>query len=514
MHCYDGDFSVFSILPPFNVVHAQLIRKANINSNPRIVDNSDVEIFYSAIADKENSINTTSIGKTNFWDFAFDLFGVELEEDEGLLGAKMPGVLNEPLPFDLFSTTNRWFTVEGIPITSTDDNGQTNSFPLMSVQAFNKSSQKLLASLDVVVPVSEELHCSDCHATGGVAADDITAEKHDINDWSANVDIETQFRENVIILHDGKHNTSLFDNKPVLCASCHYSPAIDLEGNGPQGEQINHPMFSHVMHGRHGKTIDNDLPDENNLPLIPEEGIETCYNCHPGEETKCLRGAMFNAGLICQDCHGGMLAVSGEFALADGRTRDPWKDLPKCQSCHTGDAMNNFDGDIRKRLVYETGDQAANPIIPENKRFAENENELYRNSFGHKGVSCEACHGSPHAIWPVGGPESNDDVAAIQLQGHAGTIIECSVCHNDTLPLTMGGPHGMHNVNDENWNRDHKSFFFADRDSCKSCHGTELEGTVLSRAATDRALFAKGGVPTVITKGTQISCSLCHLNPL
>ena len=133
---------------------------------------------------------------------------------------------------------------------------------------------------------------------------------------------------------------------------------------------------------------------------------------------------------------------------------------------------------------------------------------------GHKGVACEACHGSPYAIWPIEDPDANDNIAAIQLQGFAGTIIECSVCHNDTLPLTMGDPHGMHNVNDQEWNMNHRTFFFNDRDSCIACHGIDLEGTVLSKTAVDRILIAKGGAEISVPKGTLISCSMCHSNPL
>ena len=77
----------------------------------------------------------------------------------------MPGVFNEQQAMDLFSTENRWFTVEGIPITGIDDDGQVNNFPLMDIQVFDKSTGDLLASLDVVLPVSQELHCSNCHVT-------------------------------------------------------------------------------------------------------------------------------------------------------------------------------------------------------------------------------------------------------------------------------------------------------------------------------------------------------------
>jgi len=71
------------------------------------------------------------------------------------------------------------------------------------------------------------------------------------------------------------------NNKPVLCASCHYSPALDLSNAGPQGSQIGRTMFSLAMHGRHGKTLSENIPDSLNPPVIPDTGISTCYNCHP-----------------------------------------------------------------------------------------------------------------------------------------------------------------------------------------------------------------------------------------
>jgi hypothetical protein len=69
-------------------------------------------------------------------------------------------------------------------------------------------------------------------------------------------------------------------------------------------------------------------------------------------------------------------------------------------------------------------------------RFAEEDGKLYRDSVGHGGMACEACHGSTHAEWPVANGKANDNVAAKQLQGHAGPIIECNTCHADGLALT------------------------------------------------------------------------------
>ena len=51
---------------------------------------------YEAVADPDGSYNSTSIGKTNFWQHVLALFGVALAEDVGLAGNAMPGAGNPP----------------------------------------------------------------------------------------------------------------------------------------------------------------------------------------------------------------------------------------------------------------------------------------------------------------------------------------------------------------------------------------------------------------------------------
>ena len=59
MHCMDSDYSVFSLLPPFNVLHAQAI-----DANGHLVtDASTASLTYEAVADPTGSINTSSAGK-------------------------------------------------------------------------------------------------------------------------------------------------------------------------------------------------------------------------------------------------------------------------------------------------------------------------------------------------------------------------------------------------------------------------------------------------------------------
>src|SRR5512136_2860874 len=74
MHCMDREFSIFSILPPFNIVNAQAIGH-DANGSPVLLDEVDVDVRYGAVADAVGSINSYSRGKTDFWSYANSLFG-------------------------------------------------------------------------------------------------------------------------------------------------------------------------------------------------------------------------------------------------------------------------------------------------------------------------------------------------------------------------------------------------------------------------------------------------------
>ncbi len=511
MHCYDSSFAEFAVLPPYNVLRGQVILKGQ---HPQILDNTQVRLTYRAVADPTGSINTTSRGKTNFWRYEQQLFGVSLPVDVGLKGARMPGANNLNRPMGVFDLLKRWFAAEGIPITVKDDNLIRNPLPLMRVAARDAATGAILSTLDTVVPASDEMNCSNCHFTGRDAADAAIAQKYNITvPWSSSPNRAIQTKENIMILHDAINQTNLNANRPVLCASCHYSAGLDLDGQGPQGAQVGKPFLSHAMHCKHGKTPNGNLPDPNNPAIVPGNTINACYQCHPGRTTKCLRGAMATAGLNCQNCHGGMLAVGGVFPLkTTGQPRRPWIDLPKCQSCHTGDAVRHVGASLILRRAYAASDPAATPRNAANKRFAENNNTLFHLSLGHNGVACQSCHGSPHAEWPTRAG-TNDNIAARQIQGHNGPIIECASCHGTNLPRTINGPHGLHNINDPNWyDGGHASFAENNRDNCRACHGLRGEGTALSRVAAARVLRAEG--THSLAKGTPVTCSLCHENQL
>lgn len=504
MHCMDREFSVFSILPPFNVVNAQVLKRDSTGL-PYITDDIEVNVFYDSVADPSGSINTYSIGKSDFWQYVNSLFGTSLQEGEGLTGLFMPGddpQMRGAQPMD-YSFQNDWFSAEGIPITPIDDDLNTNTYSLMRISARDIQGSTTLGYSDIVVPVASETDCQNCHKTGGIAAQG--------SGWSNDPDLEVQSKKNILILHDmnPSANTSLVSEQPVLCARCHYSRALDLAGTGPSGDQVGVPDFSTVMHKFHGELQGGQLfPD-----AAPVD--DTCYQCHPGKITQCLRGAMENGGMDCIDCHGNMLAVGGN--------RDPWLDLPACQACHTGDAVNYLTGanlvddpawPFRKKQAYLTGDASASPLVAPNKRFAENTGTLFRFSKGHGGVFCEGCHGSTHAIWPNADAGANDNITSTNLQGYSGKIIECNTCHKPgTLARTTNGPHGLHNVNDSRWyDEGHENYYEQNKNNCKACHGQNLTGTALSRMAAARNFSFEHGTVS-FRKGDLVRCDHCHSMP-
>lgn len=327
MHCMNEDFSEFMILPPYNTVHAQVIRRG---AEPVIVT-SGVTISYHIPG------NTTSVTKTNFWDYAEDLLGVALTPDVGLTGHGLSGAMTP-------TGDNDWF-VTGIPITPLDDQGNENPYMLANIVVTKNAST--VAATKTVVPVSWEISCDLCHMGAGIST-----------------------ATHILRSHDRLHGTQLEQAKPVFCGGCHGQAPLGTTGT---------PALSHAMHSAHASRM-------------ALAGLDVdCYACHPGIRTQCLRDVHYAAGYTCTDCHGNMSDVGNA-------SRSPWVDEPRCGTCH-----------VRPEFQFEQP------------------GKLYRDSKGHQGVHCAACHGSPHAITPTVNPE--DNVQAELIQGHAGKINTCSVCH-------------------------------------------------------------------------------------
>ncbi len=503
MHCMDGnDFSVFSVLPPYNNLHAQLKDK-----NGDLVT-SGVTITYQATSGTDGQINTSSSDKTNFWQYSQKLFGVALASDVGLKGNHTPDTTPRPLAFN---TQYGWWEAEGIPLTPYNDDGSKNYYPLVQVTARN-SAGNMLASVRVVLPVSDEMDCKRCHATNSLAP------KAKPNaGWVAMTDPEKDFKYNILRLHDERipdavsaHSAALaakgyhYDNAgleatakagtPILCAACHSSNA--LPGTGISGIK----PFTQAIHGYHANVTD----PYTGLSLNSSTNRAACYACHPGAQTKCLRGAMGsatdaagNAVMQCQSCHGHMSNVGSSG-------RSGWLDEPNCQACH-------HDG-VRETSAIDPATNTLRHVV--DTRFATlpdtpmTGKSLYRFSKGHGNLQCEACHGATHAVYPA---HTADNLLAQGIQGHAGTIGECSACHT-TVPNTVtGGPHGMHPVG-QGWVGSHGDVAEHNTAQCAACHGSNYRGTPLSETWVARSFSTEWGTKN-FAKDHQVSCYDCHNGP-
>jgi hypothetical protein len=497
MHCMDGkDYSVFSVLPPYNTIHAQLIQK----TEPPTIVNTGVTITYQAVADAKGSKNSSSASKTNFWSYVNTLFLDNAPPETGLAGYMTQSNTAHNLTYN--STEGYWEAI-GIPTVPYDDKSKWNPYP-MAILTAKSSTGTTLATAKIVLAVSDEMSCKNCHASGSDAA------AEPASGWVYNSDPAKDPKFNILKKHDDKWNISSYLSKlaskgynyqsslyqtassgtPVLCSACHSDNA--LSASGLTG--IN--SLSQDMHGLHGplvnpatgKTLDNTTDD-----------LNSCYLCHPGPATQCKRGAMNTQ--TCANCHGNVSYVGSSG------TRNPWYIEPACQMCHNTSQRytTTFASNGSWRQTTDT-------------TFATNSNvpitgaNLFRYSKGHGNVFCSACHGSPHAEYPS--LQANDNVYPTNLQGYVAKITECGTCHGSSLASTSnGGPHGVHIIG-QAWVDAHPDYVDSNGyQSCAYCHGSNYKGLALSATKTPRTFNVDDGGKKTFSAGHQFSCYDCHNGP-
>ena len=259
---------------------------------------------------------------------------------------------------------SRDWLAAGIPIVPQDDLGLFNPFQLADIKVWGASGS-LLAETHAVTPVSWELRCDFCH--------------HGAPDAPVSV----------LDAHDRLHGTTLYqpgNQTPVLCGSCHAQPELGLGG------QAGVESLSLAMHKGHSPRM-MDV-----VGAVPKGNV--CYACHPGPITQCLRDVHARMQMTCKNCHApGSAGPESEMLAVGDPGRRPWTDMPRCDDCHK-----------HPNWSYEQP------------------GTLFRNSIGHGGLYCEACHNSTHAIAPA--RDDADNVQSVELQNHAGTIRKCTVCHS------------------------------------------------------------------------------------
>lgn len=314
MHCAQDDYSYFLILPPYNTLHVQVFQRG------AGVVTSGITVSF-AFPNKTNSA-----ANTNFWTYAASYGWSNLQPNIGITGTPLAGTMKP-------DASGIGFVATGIPLTPYDDNGTWNPYGTAVITVRDSSTNAVLQTASVVVPISTELNCSNCHGT-------------------ANPQL------NILQAHDRRSGTTLAadqaSGKPHLCGECHADNALGLPGK-PGVENL-----SLAMHNFH--------KDKMNVSADP--GTPDCYNCHPGPRTRCLRGVMSRAGMSCRDCHGDMSGMAA--ALKAGRR--PWLDEPKCGDCHGPKHRENANTLFRDSVLNNSPEAGMN-------------GKIY----------CEACHNSTHA---------------------------------------------------------------------------------------------------------------------
>lgn len=515
VHETDGtDTSVFALALPGNTIRAQLMSGGLL-----VKATNGVVVTYQAIADASGSINRTSLGKGNFFQYVQGMLGAGVQPDEGLEGYSMPGATNTPQVMT-FDPSTHVFSAVGIPITPYDDQGVKNRLPLMRLTARN-SSGVVLATTDIALPITDEMDCRACHASGSQAA------AMPADGWAWDCDSVRDFKLNILRYHDSAradwavYRKSLMDagyssdglvttvqsGQAIACVRCH--PSNATPGSGVSGMR----PLTQLIHTKHAFVSDPST----GVPLTSMTNSAACYSCHAEA------GALYERGLHrasvsgsgdlsmqCQGCHGVMTDVGTPG-------RQGWIDLPMCQSCHTGTETAN------NGAMYYTNAYSAPGVwrVPSDLTFATSTNlpagtngpprPLFSAAFGHGGLQCGACHGSAHA--ELGTAADNDNVQSLKLQAHTGTLMDCTACH-PSIPSNRsnGGPHGMH-LAGASWAQGHGDSGGSGRVLCQTCHGADFRGRELSRLGGPRSMFGRTSGNTAYWQGFQVGCFTCHNGP-
>jgi hypothetical protein len=363
MHCFQKSYAGFMILPPANNMKVQVYRRGSEGAG---LVTSGIRVEYAVNG------NTYSAGKTDFWTYAASYGFPGLKPNVGITGNKLRGTMK-------YSAADKWWIATAIPVTPYSDRHVFNPLQTVKITVRSTGTGEVLATQPkVVIPVSDEMRCDYCHGPVNTA-------------------------QNILQAHDTRSGTHLYADLLTgsrhACNECHKDNALGAPGVAGV------PPLSQAIHGFH---VDR---------MTMTSVSPSCYVCHPGAQTKCLRGGMAAAGFTCTDakCHGGMARVAD--SQGPPSNREAWLQEPTCGGCHGA-------------------------------TYAENQGQLYRNSYlanGPEGMNgrkimCESCHNSPHAEWAS--TMAVDNAVPLNLQGLATFIKTCKVCHGGERGKIHGGGGG------------------------------------------------------------------------
>jgi hypothetical protein len=284
-------------------------------------------------------------------------------------------------------------------------------YPVVTIEARDEN-ETLLATTKVVLPVSAEMGCSNCH--GGQTGD--------------RVGLTRVTALNILQRHDRLSHTRLLaiarDGQTIRCQSCHADSLVKAAGDP---SRLN---LSTAIHGFHAG-------------FLRVKGADACAFCHPSPPTataSTLRDIHATIGMACTHCHGTMedhalgllrqehqagktqaaVLMSHLRPWAEPRVdlikpRNPWSNQPDCLHCHV---------DFQTPHTDTLGNS-----------WTRDASELFRSRTDDGGrLMCAACHSSPHALYPADNQlgAQLDVLQPLQYQHNRlplGANRNCAVCH-------------------------------------------------------------------------------------
>ena len=441
MHCACPTFAGFLLLPPYNTIRAQVIRSGS--DDPSVIS-SGVTVSYS-FAEETDAILQADPYFSQWVTYSPKMFPgykpVVNGKVVGLTGNGITGTMK-------YDSTSNSFIATGIPaypVTTktskdvmTDPLGGPNRDPfLTALISVKDSTGKVVASTTTVVPVAFG-GCCTCHLKLAAA-----------NGYPATPAGSFKYIGKLHGQNASKIDFTYIDpdgdgvGGPIRCSWCHWDPAMG-ESVAPglpkvwpnykilpganftsANIRVSKYSFSDVLHRFHSQ-------DQVVLTQYDPNIASNCYDCHPGNNVNCYRGAHKGKTAIwCTDCHGNL-----NQRVAAGQLTQPWQQstLPSCYSPAAG-ITSAFA--CHNSTTYAT-----------TKTWPALFGKFINGQAHHGGVLCQTCHGEPHALNPS--TQALDNVQNANIQGFgkfpAGkdktyAIGVCNVCHSNRSNTWGVPPH-------------------------------------------------------------------------
>jgi hypothetical protein len=410
MHCACPGADTFLLLPPFNTLRAQVIKRGD---DPTVItDPNQITVTYSIIENTDASLKSDPY----FQDWIANspkLFpGFQPIRADG----RIQGLTGATLSGQMSPQAGGYWEVKGIPAyPNLDPNGvmidplggpKRNPYLTGNVKVYSKSNGALLAQVNTVVPVGFG-GCCGCHLKVATDYGRVNPTPRDSFEVMGMLHARSSGIDFSKIDPDGDGIGG-----PIRCSRCHLDPAMgESVAPGYTGYPTSKYTLSDVLHRWHVQSQAVQVYD----PNIAND----CYQCHPGNGVNCYRDHHTNEtinghNIWCSDCHGDL-----NQRVASGQLLKPWSDqtLPTCSKCHSGTGEGG--GYLNTGLFGK-----------------------FLNSRGHKDnkILCSSCHGEPHALYPSTLAKDNAEPLAIQNDSRA--IGKCSVCHTNQGNSWGKPPHG------------------------------------------------------------------------